>query len=68
MLFTFHAAESQHLRDKRFCNSLRLHHHGEGEKTRLPSAKKRCAPRVTFFQSSSIFLVAVKAATSFFFS
>jgi hypothetical protein len=51
MLVSLHAAESESLHHKRFYHTLRLHHHGEGEKALLQSAKKRVALGVAFFNN-----------------
>jgi hypothetical protein len=42
-------AEVSNLNYKRFCHSLHLHHHGEGETAHLSSAKKCRADGVALF-------------------
>lgn len=60
-------AEATSLIYTRFCNPLRLHHHGEGEKAYLPSAQKRRAlgrvPQIELYISWRF----VKASRQFHF-
>lgn len=60
-------AENTDLRHKGFCSSLRLHHHGEGEKAHLSSAKKREALGLAFFNQVVFSWRSVKADRQFLF-
>jgi hypothetical protein len=60
-------AENTDLNHKRFCNALRLHHHGEGEKAYLTSAIKRGAMGAAFFNEAVYSWRTVKAARQFLF-
>ncbi|HZV35240.1 MAG TPA: hypothetical protein VFB72_11760 [Verrucomicrobiae bacterium] len=62
-------AENTNLHHKRFCNSHRLHHHGEGEKAHLASAKKRGALGVASFNISKFLAVCESSPpVSFFYA